>query len=102
MECSQVAGLTLPRPEEVEEVEEVVTWCGLVLAGAGRQGGGGTAGKEAPTAAAASGDNVDAFKKGQLQQIVAMGFPKATARKALEKHGYDVEAAVHWIVVNTC
>ena len=41
VECSQVAGLTLPRPEEVEEV---VTWCGLVLAGAGRQGGGGTAG----------------------------------------------------------
>ena len=38
VECSQVAGLTLPRPEEVEEV---VTWCGLVLAGAGRQGGGG-------------------------------------------------------------
>jgi NACalpha-BTF3-like transcription factor len=30
-----------------------------------------------------------------------MGFPKAKARKALEKNGYDVEAAVHWIVVNT-
>ena len=44
VECSQVAGLTLPRPEEVEQVEEVVTWCGLVLAGAGRQGGGGAAG----------------------------------------------------------
>ena len=73
-----------------------------VEASPGAGGGGGTAGKEAPTAAAASGDNVDAFKKGQLQQIVAMGFPKATARKALEKHGYDVEAAVHWIVVNTC
>lgn len=66
--------------------------------------GGGARGKEAPTtaaAAAASGDKVDAFKQGQLQQIVAMGFPKAKARKALEKNGYDVEAAVHWIVVNT-
>ena len=75
------------------------------LAEARTGAGAGAVGEEAPataSTAAALGGDMNAFKKGQLQQIVAMGFPKATARKALEKHGYDVEAAVHWIVVNTC
>ena len=63
------------------------------------------AGKSGETAATklpptAEGGDMSTFKEGQLQQIIAMGFSKATARKALEKHGYDVEAAVHWIVVN--
>ena len=69
------------------------------VAGAQRHGAG-KSGEIAAKLPPAEGGDISTFKKDQLQQIVDMGFSKATARKALEKHGYDVEAAVHWIVVN--